>query len=199
MDITPSELERVNRDLLLVLVTVIETRDPYTAGHSLAVAQLARQVATWLELPSAEIARIHTAALLHDIGKHAAVFGALVAKPGPLTPMEQDIMQTHATKGARFLERLSTLDRSIIRAVQHHHERYDGAGYPAGLTGEDIPLASRIIGLCDAIHAMASDRPYRTARTPEWIRWELVRCAGSQFDPAVVAVVLRHLDEVIPQ
>lgn len=183
-------LERVNKDLLRVLIKAIETRDPYTSGHSLRVSTLARTVAEDMGLSHRRVEKIETAALLHDIGKIDALYAELIMKPHDLTPDERDVIKTHATKGADLLRNLSAFDEEIIKAVRHHHERYDGKGYPDGLAADAIPLPSRIIMLCDSIDAMLSDRPYRPARTLEFTEDEIRRCAGSQFDPAIVAVML---------
>lgn len=184
------ELVRVNKDLLRVLIKAIETRDPYTSGHSLRVSTLARAIAEDMGLSPRQVERVETAALLHDIGKIDALYAELIMKPHDLTPDERDVIKTHATKGADLLRNLSAFDEDIIKAVRHHHERYDGKGYPDGLAGESIPLPSRIIMLCDSVDAMLSDRPYRPARTLEFTEQEVKRCAGSQFDPVIVDVML---------
>lgn len=186
------QLEEANKDLLKVLVKAIETRDPYTSGHSLRVATLARAIADDLLLPARHAERIETAALLHDIGKIDSIYETVIRKPYDLNPAEVELIRTHATKGADLLESLSSVNVDVIRAVRHHHEWFDGTGYPAGLRGEEIPLAARIIMLCDSIDAMLSDRPYRKALSVEKTRLELVRCSGSQFDPAVVRVILQR-------
>ncbi|HEU4636939.1 MAG TPA: HD domain-containing phosphohydrolase [Edaphobacter sp.] len=184
------ELVRVNKDLLRVLIKAIETRDPYTSGHSLRVSTLARAIAEDMGLSGKQVERVETAALLHDIGKIDALYAELIMKPHDLTPDERDVIKTHATKGADLLRSLSAFDEDIIKSVRHHHERYDGKGYPDGLAGESIPLPSRIIMLCDSVDAMLSDRPYRPARTLEFTEQEVKRCAGSQFDPVIVDVML---------
>jgi putative nucleotidyltransferase with HDIG domain len=185
------QVEEANRDLLKVLVKAIETRDPYTSGHSLRVATLARAIADDLQVPRRQVERIETAALLHDIGKIDSIYEAVIRKPYDLNPAERELIRTHATKGADLLESLSSVNTDVIKAVRYHHERYDGTGYPSGLKGDEIPLAARIIMLCDSIDAMLSDRPYRKALTVEKTRLELIRCSGSQFDPSVVRVILQ--------
>src|SRR5690606_22024542 len=132
------------------------------------------------------------AALLHDIGKIDAIYAAVIRKPYDLNEEERSLIQTHATKGAELLEQLSSVPREIVGAVRHHHERYDGTGYPSGLRGEEIPLAARIIMICDSVDAMLSDRPYRRALSIAKVRSELVRCAGTQFDPQIVHSVLQR-------
>jgi putative nucleotidyltransferase with HDIG domain len=185
------QLEEANRDLLKVLVKAIETRDPYTSGHSVRVATLARRIAEDLGLPPRRIQLIETAALLHDIGKIDSAYAELIRKPYDLDYDERELIRTHATRGADLLESLTSVSSEVILAVRHHHERYDGTGYPSGLQGEAIPVAARIIMLCDSVDAMLSDRPYRPALSIEKTRMELVRCSGTQFDPSIVQVVLQ--------
>jgi putative nucleotidyltransferase with HDIG domain len=185
------KLEQANKDLLSVLIKTIETRDPYTSGHSIRVSILARVIAEDMGLSVAQIDRVEMAALVHDIGKVDLVYASIIRKEGSLTESERQVIVTHAAKGAEFLETLSSFRGDVISGVRHHHERYDGSGYPNGLSGENIPLASRIIMLCDSIDAMLSDRPYRKALSLESVRSELLRCSGTQFDPRIVEVLLR--------
>jgi putative nucleotidyltransferase with HDIG domain len=185
------KLEQANKDLLSVLIKTIETRDPYTSGHSIRVSILARAIAEDMGLSVAQVDRIEMAALVHDIGKVDVVYASIIRKEGSLTESERKVIVTHAAKGAEFLETLSSFREDVISGVRHHHERFDGSGYPNGLSGERIPLASRIIMLCDSIDAMLSDRPYRKALSIESVRGELLRCAGTQFDPRIVEVLLR--------
>jgi putative nucleotidyltransferase with HDIG domain len=184
------QLEGANEDLLNVLVMAIETRDPYTSGHSMRVATLARLIAADMGLSAKRVHVIERAALLHDIGKIDLAYAALLRKPYSLTAEERALIQTHAATGAELLTKLSSVTAEVIRAVRNHHERYDGKGYPDGLAGEQIPLAARIIMLCDSVDAMLSDRPYRKALGVAQVRAELVRCSGSQFDPAIVQAIL---------
>jgi putative nucleotidyltransferase with HDIG domain len=184
------KLQRANKDILEILIKTIETRDPYTSGHSLRVAHLAKAIAEDMDLPTSKVDRIHMAALVHDIGKIEPIYEELLQKKGPLTPDEWRVIETHAAKGAEFLTTLSSFSAEIIAAVRHHHEKYDGTGYPDRISGDAIPLASRIIMLCDSIDAMLSDRPYRRALSIDQVRAELIRCSGSQFDPKVVQAIL---------
>jgi putative nucleotidyltransferase with HDIG domain len=181
-----SRLRDANQDLLKVLIKAIETRDPYTSGHSLRVSHLARQIAEVMTLPRGAIERIEQAALLHDIGKIEAVYTGILAKPDTLTAEERTVIQSHVTKGEELLRNLSSFPEEVIRAVRHHHEREDGRGYPDGLEGGEIPLGSKIISVCDAVDAMLSDRPYRRALSISAVMGELERHRGSQFDPRVV-------------
>lgn len=186
------QLEQANRDLLRVLVKAIETRDPYTSGHSLRVSTLARLIAQDFGVRATAVAQIETAALLHDIGKIDAIYAEIISKPSSLTDNEKTVIRTHATKGADLLQSLTSLGKPVVAGVRHHHERYDGDGYPDGLSGKSIPLAARIIMLCDAIDAMLSDRPYRAALPLEEVKGELERCSGTQFDPDIVKAILLH-------
>jgi putative nucleotidyltransferase with HDIG domain len=186
------QLERANRDLLRVLIKAIETRDPYTSGHSLRVSTLARMIAEDFGLGGRALNDVETAALLHDIGKIDALYAEIISKEASLTTEEMAVIRTHATKGADLLQSLTSLDRDVIVGVRHHHERYDGDGYPDGLAGKSIPLSARIIMICDAVDAMLSDRPYRKALPVSEVRNELNRCAGTQFDPDIVESILQH-------
>jgi putative nucleotidyltransferase with HDIG domain len=186
------DLQQANRDLLKVLVKAIETRDPYTSGHSMRVSTLATLIAKDYGIRGQAIENIETAALLHDIGKIDPLYVTIIAKPSDLTEHERRIIRTHATTGAELLETLTSLDKEVIIGVRHHHEMYDGSGYPDGLSGKDIPLAARIIMICDAVDAMLSDRPYRDALSVDQVRDELGRCAGTQFDPELVDSILRN-------
>jgi response regulator RpfG family c-di-GMP phosphodiesterase len=174
------------------LALALEARDGYTGEHSDAVEQLAVAVAARLGLAPAATADIQSAALLHDIGKIDVPDGVL-RKPGRLDPDEWALMHQHPAIGERILRPLPGFD-SVATAVRHAHESWDGNGYPDGLAGEDIPLASRIVLVCDAWHALVSDRPYRPALAVAAARAELERCAGSQFDPRVVGALLDCLD-----
>lgn len=186
------QLKQANQDLLNVLVKAIETRDPYTSGHSLRVSTLAKLIAIDLGVRAQIAANVERAALLHDIGKIDALYANIIAKPSGLTEDERLIIRTHATKGADLLRSLTSLEKGVVDGVRHHHEMYDGSGYPDGLAEKAIPLAARIIMICDAVDAMLSDRPYRDALPVEEVRRELRRCSGTQFDPDIVQVMLQQ-------
>jgi diguanylate cyclase (GGDEF)-like protein len=182
------ELETSFATTLGVLADVLETKDAYTADHADVVADLALQTGRDLGLTDAELRPLRYTALLHDIGK-IGVRSDLLSKPGRLTAAEFEEIKEHSAIGAALLRRIPLLTdvAPLVRAV---HERFDGAGYPDGLRGDAIPLPARIVAVCDALHAMTSDRPYRRARPLDTALAELRRCAGTQFDPAVVAAVI---------
>lgn len=187
-----AQLQAANRDLLYVLVKAIETRDPYTSGHSRRVSVLAGTIARDLGFSERRAEVVEQAALLHDIGKIDPRFSEIIQKPYSLTPEERELIQTHAVAGADLLQKLSTLGPEVINSVRHHHERFDGTGYPDGLAGTGIPIIARIIMLCDSIDAMLSDRPYRDALSIAEVEAELERCSGSQFDPDIATTILKH-------
>jgi hypothetical protein len=188
---TNYQLQQTNKELLELMVAAIEARDPYTSGHSRRVAANSRLIAEFLGLPRKQVERIFVAALLHDVGKIHEVFGPILSKPGRLTPTELEIMKTHSARGADLIQNVSQL-KDIVPVVRHHHENWDGSGYPDGVAGESIPLGSRIIMFADTIDAMMSDRPYRAALTPLQVRAELVRMRSQQFDPAICDVLLNN-------
>jgi HD-GYP domain-containing protein (c-di-GMP phosphodiesterase class II) len=184
------QLEQTNRELLELMVAAIEARDPYTSGHSRRVAEKARIISRAVGLREKEIERVVAAALLHDVGKIHEVFGPILSKPGRLTPEEQVIMRTHPVKSAELAGTLTQL-RDVVPLIRHHHENWDGTGYPDGLRGDGIPLGSRIIMFADTIDAMTTDRPYRAALDATSVRKELLRFRGTQFDPQICDALLR--------
>jgi putative nucleotidyltransferase with HDIG domain len=185
------KLEQVNRDLLELMVKAIEARDPYTSGHSLRVAHVAGQLARERGLGGKLTEQITTAALLHDVGKIHEDFARLLRKETKLDATEKALMQTHPSRSADLVCTISAFQGPVEQAVRHHHESYDGTGYPMGLAGEAIPIGARIIMIADTMDAMTTDRPYRRALTFERVIEELRRFAGTQFDPALVELVVR--------
>jgi diguanylate cyclase (GGDEF)-like protein len=180
-----------------VLVRIMHVKQPGLTDHTSHVSRLAVAVARRLELAGEQIDELARAADLHDIGK-VGIPDAILEKPGALDAEEWDLVRQHTLLGERILSAAAAL-RPVARIVRSSHERWDGAGYPDGLAGNAIPLAARIVSACDAYDAMVSDRCYREALTPERARQELVREAGRQFDPDVVAIVLEVLDELAGQ
>jgi HD-GYP domain-containing protein (c-di-GMP phosphodiesterase class II) len=167
-----------------VLLRVLAERDPDLGTHLNEVTDLCRRTAQHLQIPEEKMTALTQAAALHDVGK-SAIPDPILQKPGPLTDEEMMFIRRHTIIGERILGAAPALSKSA-KLVRWSHERYEGGGYPDGIAGEDIPIGSRIIAVCDAYHAMISDRAYRPARTPGEAVAELRRCAGSQFDPAVV-------------
>lgn len=182
-------LEKTNRELLELMVAAIEARDPYTSGHSRRVARNARIIARAVGLSSREIERVSIAALLHDVGKIHEIYAPILRKPGRLTAEEQRVMESHPTKSVELVRNVSHL-QDILPAIQHHHENWDGTGYPNQIAGDLIPLGARIIRFADTIDAMTSDRPYRAALGKKEVRSELVKFRGVQFDPAICDTLL---------
>jgi hypothetical protein len=187
------QLEDSGQELLQVMVKAIEARDPYTSGHSLRVSEMSRAVAVELGLSAQEIEQVETAALLHDVGKIHEEFAPLLRKEGRLTEEETALMQTHSTKSAELVGIISKFHGFIQESVRHHHERWDGQGYPYGLSKKTIPLAARIILIADTIDAMTTDRPYRKRLTLDVVLAELQKCKGTQFDPELVEVVVASM------
>ena len=175
--------------LLHSLTSAVDAKDAYTCGHSERVALLSRHLAKTIKLADSEVERVYMAGLLHDVGK-IGVPEAVLQKPGKLTPEEFDQMKKHPEIGARILADIKQI-RDIIPGVLHHHERYDGKGYPAGLPGESIPLMGRVLCLADCFDAMTSNRTYRKALPLEVALTEIRRCSGTQFDPGLAEAFLR--------
>src|SRR3954454_20752636 len=184
------DLQESSQDLLEVMVKSIEARDPYTSGHSLRVRMLSRAIALELGLSVQELEQIETAALLHDVGKIHEEFAPLLRKESRLTDEETALMQTHSAKSAALVGIISKFHGFIQDSVRHHHERWDGQGYPDGVAGKQIPLGARIILIADTIDAMTTDRPYRKRLALEVVIAELQKCKGTQFDPQLIDVVV---------
>lgn len=169
------------------LAATVDAKDHYTYGHSEKVAKYATEIAQKLGYSGDSFESVRIAALLHDIGK-IGVPDQQLNKTGPLSRKEWEVMRSHPDLGVAILKHIDAIKDCLV-AILHHHERYDGGGYPAGLKGNDIPLDARIIAVADAYDAMTSERPYRRVKmTCEQALAELTRCAGKQFDPRVVEV-----------
>jgi HD-GYP domain-containing protein (c-di-GMP phosphodiesterase class II) len=169
------------------LVAALEARDPYSYGHSQRVAEMVHDLALKIGLKGEELGMVYLAAQLHDIGK-IGVPDEVLRKPGKLLLREWEQIRRHPEIGYTILSRSQRLER-VAKRVLHHHERWDGKGYPAGLKGNDSPFGSRLIAVCDTIDAMTSDRPYRTAFSWPDCLSEIKNGKGTQFDPALVAAV----------
>jgi HD-GYP domain-containing protein (c-di-GMP phosphodiesterase class II) len=178
--------------VIAALTAALGAFDGYTAEHSSETLALAEQVAERLGIDVSQAETVTLTAALHDVGK-IGVPTHVLRKPGPLTDEERSVMERHPVIGERIVGEVPALE-PVASAIRHEHERWDGCGYPDGLSGESIPLASRIVLACDAWHAMTSDRPYRRAMSRAEATGELLRCAGSQFDPSVTTALLEVLD-----
>ena len=174
--------------IIYSLLSLLERRDESMNAHAHAVSDLATMIAHAMELDTKDVFRIGMAALLHDIGM-VAIPDLLLQKTNSLSPQERSRLQEHAELGAQILESSPFL-HDLRPAVRHHHERWDGRGYPDQLAGADIPLAARIIAVAEAYDAMLRDHPYQKARTKEEAETELFHCAGTQFDATVVQTLL---------
>ena len=172
-----------------LLRSTLERRDPDTAGHAKRVTALALRIAQLLQAGTARIEAIRTGGPLHDIGK-LAIGPQILGKPGPLAPEEIAEIRTHPVVGVQMLDGVPGI-RHGLDCVLHHHERWDGNGYPHGLGGNEIPYEARILAVADAYDAMISERPYRAALSHEEAVAEVERCSGSQFDPQVAEAFLR--------
>jgi HD-GYP domain-containing protein (c-di-GMP phosphodiesterase class II) len=184
------ELNRAYRGTVMLLSDVIEFDDVYTGDHSRSVVDLVRGVSEELEVNAEDRQELEFAALLHDVGK-IVIPKEILNKPAALTDEEFELMKTHTIEGQFMLDRVGGLLGRVGEIVRSCHERWDGHGYPDGLFGEEIPLASRIVFACDAFNAMTTDRPYRSAIAREDAVAELEANAGSQFDPDVVDALKR--------
>ncbi|MCL4488713.1 MAG: diguanylate cyclase [Chloroflexi bacterium] len=186
-------IQQLNEDLFLTVAKMVDTRDPYVQGHSSRVARYALALGREMELPPERLEKLQQAALLHDIGK-LGIAEQILNKPGKLTALEYEQVQKHAAIGSDVLEAIPGL-RPLAPFVRHHHEWWNAHGYPDGWGGEQIPLESRILAVCDAVDSMASDRPYHGAMPMHDIVEEIERNSAVQFDPTVVEAFKRVLEQ----
>ena len=175
------------------MVAAVDARDPYTRAHSLSVAAYAAAIGRRMGLAAEAVESLRKAALLHDVGK-IGIPDAILTKPGPLTADEFNTVKRHPEIAIEILGHLSVLAEQLP-LILHHHERFDGLGYPAGLVGERIPLGARILAVADALDTMFSQRTYKKAYKTDQVRAELIACSGTQFDPTVVQATLAFLDD----
>jgi len=187
-----TKMRKVYLDTIRALAAAIDAKDPYTKGHSERVAETSVALAQELNLPSREIENIEYTALLHDIGK-IGIADNILGKESKLTNKEFDKIKEHTIMGAKIIEPVDFLKNSY-KAIYHHHERYNGKGYPDGIESEEIPILARIIAVADAYDAMSSDRPYRKKLNKDKILKELKDQSGKQFDPEVVKALILILD-----
>ncbi len=188
------DLEHSYDVTLEALGDALDLKDSETEGHSKRVTAYTIALARAMNLPPAEIKVIARGAFLHDIGK-MAIPDEILRKPGKLTPEEEEVMRDHCTRGYHILRKIPFLSEAAA-IVYTHQEYYDGNGYPSRLRGEEIPIGARIFAVADAMDAITSDRPYRKARSFDAAREEILRCAGTQFDPNVVDVFLKIPNEL---
>lgn len=185
------ELDSLFRGTIKTLVSAVDAKSPWTSGHSERVTSYALAAGAEMGLCESDLKTLELAGLLHDIGK-IGTYESILDKPERLTGEEIEIMRVHPRKGAEILSHIRHFE-AIVPIVRGHHEHYDGAGYPDGLKGKDMPLMARILAVCDAYDAMTSDRPYRKGRTKEEAVTELRRCSGAQFDPDVVRAFIKAM------
>jgi len=197
--IESAQLFEKQRKLFLSTITILaqalELRDDYTGGHTARVTRYAELLAKKMNLAHEEIQWIRLGTPLHDVGK-IGIDDAILRKPGGLTPAEFEIMKSHTLKGAAILSTIPDL-APIIPIVRSHHERWDGRGYPDGLTGEEIPLLARIVAVADTFDAMTSERPYRKAMAPEVALAEVKKQSGKQFDPMCAAAFTETIADIL--
>jgi putative nucleotidyltransferase with HDIG domain len=194
------ELEATLLETIETLNAAVEARDPYTAGHSQRVRRVALAIGRELRLPAKQLGALATAALFHDIGK-IGMPDSILTKPDRLDREEAAVMREHVVRGAEIVSRITSL-RDSVPAIRHHHERWDGLGYPDRLSGTAIPVEAAIIAIADAWDAMTTDRPYATALTMEEAMLQIHAGRGKQFSPAVVdaflSVARRRPAEILP-
>ena len=187
------EIVELNEGLLEMLSEIIDLRDPSVLGHSKQVSHYATEIAKTMKLNDKQIELIHKGGLLHDIGK-LGIPEEILTKPSRLTAKEYAVVKRHAKLGAELIEKSPSL-RPLIPIIRHHHEFFNGNGYPDKLKGNQINIEARIVAIADAIDAMSSDRPYRKAFEPSDVLHEIKRCAGSQFDPIVVDAAVKMFEK----
>jgi putative nucleotidyltransferase with HDIG domain len=187
------ELKQIYLSVLVTLSRTVEKKDLGTYGHSMRVSRISGRIAEGLALSAQEVDDVKAASLLHDIGK-IGISDSLLAKQGQLTEEEFGIIRCHSQKGVEILQPLKQFE-ALLPAILYHHERYDGSGYPAGLSGDAVPLSARIIAVADTYDAILSDRPYRLAATCDKAMQELRAWSGKQFDARVVSAFDRIMHE----
>jgi putative nucleotidyltransferase with HDIG domain len=188
------EILELNDGLLVTLSEIIDLRDPHMLGHSKLVSKYATDIARLLGLKEKQMDLVRKAALLHDIGK-LGIPMEILTKPARLTRQEYEIIKTHSALGGDLVKNSPSL-RPLIPIIRHHHEYFNGKGYPDRISGNEIPIEARIVAVADAIEAMTSDRPYRKGLKTEQVVEELKKYSGTQFDPLVVGAAVQMLSEM---
>lgn len=187
------KLEKILRQIVMALTGAIDAKDTYTNGHSVRVAEYAAEIARRAGFSTEIQNNIYVMGLLHDVGK-IGVPDAIINKPASLTDYEYEQIKNHPVMGARILKNITEFPK-LITGARWHHERYDGNGYPDGISGEDIPMEARIIAIADAYDAMSSRRSYRDVLPQEKVRFEMERGKGTQFDPVFTDIMLGMIAE----
>lgn len=190
-----NRVEKISLETISIIMKALEAKDNYTKFHSLNVAKYAKAIAEKLKLSAKEIERIYTLGLLHDIGK-IGVPETILNKPDRLTDEEFEKIKSHIVVGCEILKNFSSMPELYIGSL-YHHERYDGKGYSSGLSGENLPVAARIITVADSVDAMYSDRIYRTSRSREFVIEQLEKNKGTQFDPELSDIMIKLIGEGI--
>jgi HD domain/GAF domain len=188
------KLESHYTTTLEALAAALEAKDPYTQAHTGRIRDMALALAVSMKVPAPLRRGVRLGAILHDVGK-IGISDTILHKPGPLTESEWRVMRTHPIVGERMLKGIDFLT-DALPVIRHHHERWDGDGYPDRLAGEAIPLGARIVSVCDAFDAMTTDRPYRKAMPFELACEEILACAGKQFDPRCATLLTEVLNDV---
>lgn len=190
--LTPEAYQEMTSQIIETIARAIDAKDPYTNGHSRRVSYYSVLIGRELGLSEENLLFLRYAALLHDIGK-IGIPDAILQKPEELTPEEYDQIKQHPKIGAEILKGAPLL-KGVAVGAKYHHEKWDGTGYLEGLSGEDIPLFARIIGVADTYDTMVSDRPYHKAETKETVIRELKRCGGTQFDPTLAQIMISIIE-----
>jgi len=183
-----------SEQVIIALAAAAEAKDAYTESHPQRVASTALHLGIRLGFQESDLIALYRGGLIHDIGK-IAVPDAILGKPGPLNAEEERRMRVHPIIGESIVKPLPSA-ADILPIIRHHHERFDGGGYPDGLSGHRIPLLARIVSVCDAYDALASDRPYRVRRQPQEAIETLMRGAGQQWDRELVSLLLSELPAI---
>jgi HD-GYP domain-containing protein (c-di-GMP phosphodiesterase class II) len=189
---TIAQLQRGYTEVIVTLVRAVEAKDVYTRGHTQRVSEMAMRLGQELKLPHEQLRVLARAAMLHDIGK-IGVPDSILTKPGPLSEEEFEVIKQHPGRGHDIIKDVRSL-QAEVGGVRHHHERWDGAGYPDGLSGETIPLEARIIAVADVFDALTSPRPYRGAWTRSRALAQIRQQSGQHFDPRCVDALVRVLE-----
>lgn len=192
---TNISLQKINEELLQLMVATVDAQDPYTSGHSIRVSEYSKFISRLNGVAARHVDRVARAALLHDVGKIYSEFAPVLKKPGRLSEEEFEIMKTHSRKGADLVAKVTHFE-DLVPIVLSHHEAWDGSGYPNNISGNQIPLGSRIIALADTIDAMSTNRPYRASLPPGIVMAEIRKQAGRQFDPILCERLLTMWSEM---